>query len=116
MSTFEYQQQTFAKEDLTGQARAIHDDGFALVPGVLSPEEVQASRDGIDRLQPIGLDHLGKTHHFKCVFNREKVFLDLIDREPTITLAEKVMGEECHIIGMSAWRSYPRSRWLVATH
>ena len=104
---FAYKQKTFAIDDLAGMTAAMHEDGFALVPGVLSPTEVQNVRDAIDRLQPFGFDKLGITDHFKCVFNREKVFLDMIDREPTIDLAEATMGEQCHIIGETAWRSHP---------
>jgi hypothetical protein len=104
---FQYLQRTFAHDELEEMTRAMHEDGFALVPGVLNAEEVKAVRDAIDRLEPFGFDHRGVTDHYKNVFNREKVFLDLTDREPTITLAESVMGQECHIIGQSAWRSRP---------
>jgi ectoine hydroxylase-related dioxygenase (phytanoyl-CoA dioxygenase family) len=104
---FEYKQKTFSQDDIAGMTEALHEDGFALVPGVLSPDEVQATRDAIDRLQHFAWDSKGNTDHFKCVFNRDQVFLDLIDREPTVTLAEATMGAECHIIGQSAWRSYP---------
>lgn len=104
---FPYRQKTFRHDEMDAMVEAMHEDGFALIPGVLSPDEVQSVRDAIDRLQHFGWDSKGKTDHFKCVFNRDKVFLDLIDREPTVTLAERTMGEQCHIIGESAWRSYP---------
>lgn len=86
---------------------AIHEDGFALIPGVLSPEEVKSYKDAIDRLQPFHFDSIGRTDHYKCVFNREKLFLDLLDRDPVVSLAEATMGAQCHIIGQSAWRSHP---------
>ena len=85
---------------------SLHEDGFALVPGVLSPEEVAALRDAIDRLQPFGFDSTGTTEHYKCVFNREQVFLTW-HRPGIVDLAEKTMGEQCHIIGQTAWRSHP---------
>lgn len=104
---FTYLQKTFDLYDTEGMTRALHEDGFALIPGVLSADEVQATRDAIDRLHPFGFDHAGKTDHYKCVFNREKLFLDYIDRPGVVELAEATMGEQCHIIGQSAWRSYP---------
>lgn len=104
---FEYRQRTFTIDDVDGMTDALHEDGFALIPGVLSADEVQAVRDAIDRLNGFGYDRLGKTDHFKCVFNRDKVFFDLIDRPGIVDLAEKTMGDQCHIIGQSAWRSYP---------
>jgi ectoine hydroxylase-related dioxygenase (phytanoyl-CoA dioxygenase family) len=108
MSEFKYLQKTFAKDDVAGMTEALHEDGFALIPGVLSAEEVQQTRDAIDRLQGFYWDGTGGvTDHYKCVFNREKWFLDLCDREPLINLAEATMGSQCHIIGESAWRSRP---------
>ena len=104
---FHYLQKTFALDDVEGRTNALHDDGFALIPGVLLAHEVQAVRNAIDRLEPFHWDAVGETHHFKCVFNRAKVFLDMCDRPGVIDLAEATMGEQCHIIGESAWRSYP---------
>jgi len=109
MADFEYRQRTFAQNDIAGMTEALHVDGFALIPGVLSPEEVQRTRDAIDNLTGFAWDkHLtGPTDHYKNVFNRDKWFLDLCDRQPLIDLAESTMGPDCHIIGESAWRSRP---------
>lgn len=107
---------TFALHDTEGQAHALHEDGFALIPGVLAPEEIAATRAAIDRLQPFGFDHIGKTDHYKCVFNREKIFLDYIDRPGIVELAEATMDTQCHIIGETAWRSHPgHDGWNVHT-
>jgi len=107
MAEFAYRQPTFALDDTEGMTRALHEDGFALIPGVLSAEEVADLRAAIDRLRPFGLDHAGLDDHYKCVFNRERVFLDVIDRPGVVELAEAAMGEQCHIIGETAWRSHP---------
>jgi hypothetical protein len=104
---FEYRQKTFAHDDIEGMTDALHEDGFALIPGVLNADDVATTRAAIDRLEPFYWDSKGKTDHFKCVFNRDKWFLDLLDRDPLIGLAESTMGDQCHIIGQSAWRSYP---------
>ena len=50
---------------------------------------------------------MSKTEHYKCVFNREQIWLNYIDRPGVVDLAEATMGAECHIIGQSAWRSHP---------
>lgn len=104
---FAYRQRTFDLADTAGQIKALHEDGFALIPGVLSSEEVKATRAAIDRLQPFANDHTGKTDHYKCVFNRERFWTQFLDRPGIVDLAEGTMGEHCHIIGMTAWRSYP---------
>jgi ectoine hydroxylase-related dioxygenase (phytanoyl-CoA dioxygenase family) len=102
-----YLQRTFALSDLEGMTNALHEDGFALIPGVLSSEEVQAAKDAIDRLKPFGYDHVAATEHYKCVFNRDQLFLNYIDRPGVVDLAEATMGDQCHIIGMTAWKSHP---------
>jgi hypothetical protein len=106
---FVYRQPVYALDDLEGQVRALHEDGFALIPGVLSPEEVAECRDHIDRLKPIHWDRLGAgpTDHFKNVFNQDVFWLPFIDRPGIIELAEATMGADCHIIGETAWRSRP---------
>lgn len=41
MSDFNYLQKTFTLDDVVGMTEALHDDGFALIPGVLSLDEVK---------------------------------------------------------------------------
>jgi len=106
-ASFPYRQKTYDLLDTAGMTEALHEDGFALIPGVLSRDECAALREAIDRLRPFGFDHLGLTDHFKCVFNRDQLFLQMIDRPGVIDLAEATMGQECHIIGETAWRSHP---------
>jgi hypothetical protein len=104
---FRYLQKTFSLEDTKGMAQAVKDDGFALIPGVLSRDEIAATRAALDRLRPFGLDGMSKTEHYKCVFNREPIWRDYLDRPGVIELAETLMGEQCHCIGESAWKSHP---------
>ena len=102
-----HKQRTFALDDTAGQLQALHDDGFAFIPGVLNPDQVSAARDAIDNLTPFGFDAQGATDHYKCVFNRDPFWLQFLDKPGIIDLAESAMGQECHIIGQSAWRSHP---------
>ncbi len=95
--------------DHDGQLRAMDTDGCVLIPGVLSPEEIVALRSALDRLQPFGFDSGGEKtrYHFKCVFNRERIWLEQSDRQGIIELAESLMGSQCHMIGMTAWKTFP---------
>lgn len=107
---FAYRQKTVALDDQEGQLRAMEEDGFVLIPGVLSPDQIAASRAALDRLQHFGIDGQwgdGLKWHFKCVFNRERIWLNHSDRAGVVDLAEKLMGEQCHMIGMSAWKTFP---------
>lgn len=105
---FAYRQPIYALDDTEGMRDALHRDGYALIPGVLDADEVAAAREAADRLEPFGFDHRKELNdHFKCVFNRERLWLSYADRPGVVDLAERVMGEQCHIIGMSAWRTRP---------
>src|SRR5262249_48997343 len=103
---FAYRQKTYTHHDIEGMTRGVEEDGFALVPRVLSTDEVEAACEHIDQLKPIHWDRLGPTDHFKNVLNQDTYFLQFIDRAPIIDLAESVMTSECHIIGETAWRSH----------
>lgn len=110
IETFIYRQKTCDLFDTAGMVEALHEDGFALIPGVLSVSEVPMAREALDRLQPFGLDGSSWSelnHHFKCVFNRDRLWLSYVDRPGIIELAESLMGSDCHIIGMTAWKSCP---------
>lgn len=101
---------TYSAVEVDQMSEAMRTDGFALIPGVLTNTEVQAARDRIDRLRPLTWDFIGLTDHCKNVFNRDPFWLSFIDRPGVIDLAEASLGENCHIIGETAWRSHPRHR------
>jgi hypothetical protein len=105
-----YRQPTYRVDDTAGQLRALQEDGFALIPGVLAPPEVELLRGAIDSLQPFHWDHQGLTDHYKCVFNRDPYWLRFLDLPGIIDLAEAALGSDCHIIGQTAWRSHPGHR------
>jgi hypothetical protein len=109
MSTIEspYRQRTFRTDQVAEMAEAIHEDGFALIPGVLNQAEIEEARAKIDLLEPFGFDSRGLTDHYKCVFNRDPFWLEFLDKAGVIDLAEATMGSQCHIIGETAWRSHP---------
>ena len=94
--------------DTAGMVQALQRDGFAFVPGVLAPGGVRELREAMDRLRPFGFDGINEVQeHYKCVFNRDRVFLPLTDRPGIVDLARAVMGAQCHVMGMTAWRSHP---------
>ncbi|WP_373273708.1 phytanoyl-CoA dioxygenase family protein [Pseudomonas taiwanensis] len=88
--------------------KALHEQGFTLLPGVLDAAAVSSLRQLIDQLQPIHWDYCGLVDdHFKCVFNRGPEWLPYFDLPGVIELAEAALGEDCHLIGMTAWRNHP---------
>ncbi|MBV2135158.1 phytanoyl-CoA dioxygenase family protein [Pseudomonas sp. MAP12] len=87
--------------------RALHQDGFVLLPGVLDGAQITTLRRAIDSLKPMHWDYSGLCDHYKCVFNRDPLWLPFLDLDGIIELAEAALGADCHIIGQTAWRSHP---------
>ncbi len=102
---------TYDPTDRAGMIRGMEDDGYVIIPGVLSRAEVTECRRRIDELRPFCYDSCDPTKksidHFKNVFNRSPHWLQYLDKPGVIDAAEGVMGEDCHIIGQTAWRTPP---------
>jgi ectoine hydroxylase-related dioxygenase (phytanoyl-CoA dioxygenase family) len=87
--------------------QALHQQGFVLLPGVLEAPRIAALRTAIDALRPIHWDYQGSLDHYKCLFNRDPFWLSYLDLPQVIELAEAALGEDCHVIGQTAWRCHP---------
>ncbi len=111
-----------AYPDLASRVEAIERDGFAYFPHYLSPEEVAELRDCMDRteIKPESFDRLttdkgltrgeGGSFYEKVInnaFNRDPLFMSFLDKPDIIDLAEAVHGDDCHVIGMTAWMTGP---------
>lgn len=87
--------------------RALHEQGFAVLPQVLTRAQIDWLRAAIDGLKPIHWDYTGPVDHYKCLFNRDPAWLPYLDPPGVIELAEAALGEDCHVIGQTAWRCHP---------
>ncbi|MFR0689032.1 phytanoyl-CoA dioxygenase family protein [Enterobacterales bacterium AE_CKDN230030158-1A_HGKHYDSX7] len=87
--------------------RALQRDGYALVPGVATSTQVEELRSAIDELEPLHWDYEGLVDHYKCVFNRDPLWLPYLDLPGLIEPMEALLGEDCHVIGQTAWRCHP---------
>ena len=108
-----------AHADLEGRVKSLEDNGYVYLPKVIDTDEVAELRDRLDQLEPIpesndywgdpgDSDGLGeKSIHVKNAFNRDKAFFRLLDKPGVIEVAEAALGDDCHIIGMSGWKSGP---------
>jgi hypothetical protein len=101
---------TYALSATEQMLEGMKTDGFVLIPNVLDASEVQLAREKIDQLEPIHWDFTGLTDHYKNVFNRDAFWLSFLDRPGVIDIAEAALGDNCHIIGETAWRSHPGHR------
>ncbi|PCJ62937.1 MAG: dioxygenase [Planctomycetota bacterium] len=99
-----------ARRDSKGIVKGLEDDGCVLIPNLVDKSKVAEMKNEIDQLIHHEHDNnaINKTNdHFKCVFNRSPYWLQFIDMDGIIDGIEELMGHDCHIIGMSAWRSPP---------
>ncbi|MDG9923726.1 MULTISPECIES: phytanoyl-CoA dioxygenase family protein [unclassified Pseudomonas] len=87
--------------------QSLHQQGFALLRGVLDAGQIAELRTAIDALQPQHWDYSGLLDHYKCVFNRDPLWLPYLDLRGVIELAEAALGADCHVIGQTAWRCHP---------
>lgn len=99
---------TYDRNDVAGIIRGLEEDGCSIIRQVIDADEVAEAKRRIDDLKPFGFDRCGQgIDHFKCVFNRGPYWLRYLDQQGVIDGAEGVMGSDCHIIGMTAWRTPP---------
>jgi ectoine hydroxylase-related dioxygenase (phytanoyl-CoA dioxygenase family) len=89
------------------QLRSLHEMGFALLPRALDAARIAWARAAIDRLTPIHWDYTGLVDHYKCIFNRDPGWLAYLDLPGVIELMEAALGDDCHVIGQTAWRCHP---------
>ncbi|WP_150640906.1 phytanoyl-CoA dioxygenase family protein [Pseudomonas fluorescens] len=87
--------------------RALHRDGFVLLPRILNGMQIETLRAAIDRLKQQHWDYSGLLEHYACVFNRDPLWLPFLDLPGIIELAEAALGDDCHLIGQTAWRCHP---------
>lgn len=102
---------TYAPTDVDGMKRGMAEDGYVIIPNVIDRDEVAELKRRIDDLRPFCYDRSDpekkNIDHFKNVFNRSPYWLQYLDKPGVIEAAEGAMGDDCHIIGMTGWRTPP---------
>ena len=116
----------------------FHRDGFVHIPGVLTSGEVTALRDKTDQLlaDPVLAERtnpeladkryiqLGKHKEsgeelpfiLRNTIELDQIFRDMLLREPILSLAEAVVGQDCKFCGQNVLRNLPGlsiDRWHV---
>jgi ectoine hydroxylase-related dioxygenase (phytanoyl-CoA dioxygenase family) len=99
--------------ELQAQLDRFHRDGFLVLPGVLPAEEVAMLRAGVERAfaepcEEAALYGEGMTRIWRPkMFERGPEFEALIDHPAVMDLVEAILGNDCHLIAMSALRTTP---------
>lgn len=88
-----------APESLDGWERDFIRDGFVMLPGLLSAEETAILRDGVIQAHesPCPTGNPTRLHRHQ-MFRRGPVFAAMLDRPPVVDLAERILGDTCHVI------------------
>ena len=105
--------QPFDEEKTREIVAQFNRDGFYFLENVLTGEEVDALRDAMVRKHAdprIQADEAGD--HIRGIsmmrmYEYDRNFRDLIDREPVVSLAEAILGEDCHMMSQNALRYEP---------
>ena len=103
-------------DTLEERVEAMYRDGFAYLPGGLNGDEIAELRAQMDALTPnpesfdknLTVEDNGYVNrHINNTFNRHPHFLDFLDYDGVVDIAEAIHGEDCHTIGMTAWMTGP---------
>lgn len=105
-------QQPFSPEECNRIVADFRRDGYRLIPNVFSSDEVDAFKAGIDRVldsEDFPTNYYPGPNRFVAtrLFETNPIFEDLLTREPLITLAESILGANCHLIAQNAVRNKP---------
>ena len=101
----------------------FYQDGFSLIPGVLTEGEIRAIREVTDRCfnDPVlvGTDYTsgnGDGFVLRNTIELDPIFVDMLIREPILSLAEAILGVGCKFCGQNVIRNAPGqaiSKWHV---
>lgn len=100
------------------QAGRVERNGYAYFPGFLRQDEVAELKEAMDTT-PTVPEHFDrdpihtlpeKGFSEKVInnaFNHNDIFFSFLDKRGIIEVAEVLHGEDCHVIGMTAWVTGP---------
>ena len=90
----------------------LNREGYVYLGPTLEPDEVAALRSAMERMWADPAMHAEDRHQIHSIslmrmFEYDNAFRDLIAREPFASLAEAVLGENCHMLAQNALRTEP---------
>lgn len=107
-------------EDTARVLEEFHREGFALIPGVLSQEEIAALRRRSDEIfaDPAlaGTKYIQSEFILRNTIELDSMFRQILVRQPILGLAEAILGPDCKFCGQNVIRNRAGiaiSRWHV---
>ena len=105
------------RDDGPEASRALERDGYAVLPGALTPAEVEALRAEVTRvyeeLPPdVRHDRPNPWEDFRYeMLNRSALCQQMVGDRRLLDVIEPLLGEDCHVIANTAWRNLPRDEY-----
>lgn len=95
--------------DTAAASAALRTAGYCLIPGVIDRDHCARLRAGLDALPADpGLDQWQTRNHLQGnIFNRDPVFLPVLDLPAVADVADAVLGGDCHVVCQKGWRAHP---------
>ncbi|MBM3213401.1 phytanoyl-CoA dioxygenase family protein [Candidatus Poribacteria bacterium] len=92
--------------DVSAAVERFHRDGYLVLRGVLSGDEVAVLREGVERAFD-GPDSGYGPCIRTAMFERDPAFESLIDHPSVIDIIEALLGSDCHLIADSSLKTGP---------
>ena len=93
--------------------REIETEGYAYLGSILSESEIVALKNAMERkwADPViredeAGDHIRRNSLMR-MFEYDRSFRDLIEREPFPTIAESILGDDCHLMSQNSLYNEP---------
>ncbi|MEO0982197.1 MAG: phytanoyl-CoA dioxygenase family protein [Pseudomonadota bacterium] len=100
-----------ASEDAPAAARQLEAEGWAMVPGVLGPDEAATLKAEIDHVfdatEPSRDRARTETDEFRyAILNDSPLCQKAVGHPRILEVIEPLLGEDCHVIANTAWRNH----------
>src|SRR5262249_362801 len=98
----------FGSDQMDDFLRHVTEMGFAIIPGVLSDEELGFVRQELDRIYPLydpdrdGLRRVPGSNFSSNLVNKSPFFETLFLRHPVYDLARRLLGEDCILSSLNS--------------
>ena len=102
----------YSEDETANLVETFHKEGWIHLGNVLTPEEVDSLKEAmIRKYDDERLQNDEEGDHIRGLilmrmFEYHQSFRDLIEREPVASLAESILGDDCHVMSQNAMRNY----------
>lgn len=92
--------------NLNSLVEELHENGYLILRGALTPEQVEGLLAGVKRAFEQPDDGYGPIIRVQ-MFERGEIFQDMIDHPGVIDFVEAILGPECHLCAQASARTSP---------